>query len=107
MTEWRRQAVQAALASLFILCAPLFLTLSNPQARLNGGAGGGWDWASGSFLMMGVMLFGAGMAIQFAARKITRARHRLLAGSAIGLVFLIAWVELAVDGVSKALATLT
>jgi len=101
MSDWRRPMIQAGVASLFILTAPLMLTLTNPDARLNGGAGGGFDWTLGSFVVMGVLLFAAGLGVQFAARKIRRPLPRILAGSAIVLVVLMIWVELAVDGVSQ------
>jgi hypothetical protein len=101
--DWRQPMVQAGLASLFILTAPLMLTLTNPNARLNGGDGGGFDWTLGSFVVMGVLVFAVGLGVQVAARRINRPLHRILAAAAIITVFGLVWVELAVDGVSRLL----
>lgn len=89
-----------------ILLIPLVLTLINPNARINGGSGGGWDWAPGSFFVMGTLLFCTGLAIDFAARKFTNSLYRVTAIIAIVILFLLIWVELAVDGVSTAIKSI-
>ncbi|MEM6858844.1 MAG: hypothetical protein AAF559_13340 [Pseudomonadota bacterium] len=91
---------RAAFASLALLSLPLALTLANPASRIQGGDGGGFDWMPGSFLVMGVMLFGSIMAIQMAARRLTSPGARALAVLLILAVVGAIWVELAVDGVS-------
>lgn len=96
----------AGLATLALLAVPLALTLANPASHLRGGGGGGFDWGPGDFLVMGAMLFAAALAIQLAARHLTRPATRGLALLAILALFALVWAELAVDGVSKALALL-
>ena len=99
----KRLIVWAAVVAL-ILLIPLVLTLLNPDARMNGGAGG--DWAPGGFVVMGLLLFCTGLAIDFAVRKITHPIFRMFAVAAIVLTLLAIWMELAVDGVSQMLAAL-
>ncbi|MEM6493874.1 MAG: hypothetical protein AAF650_05790 [Pseudomonadota bacterium] len=95
------QMRNAALAACGLLLLPLALTLANPDARLLGGKGGGFDWMPGSFLVMGVMLFTAALAVQIVSQRASGAASRTLAIGAIALVFVALWAELAVDGVSK------
>lgn len=97
---------QVALGVGVILLIPLVLTLLNPRAEIHGGAGGGWDWMPGDLLVMGALLITAGLAIDFAIRKLTNPAFRALAVSTIILALLAIWVELAVDGVSQALQLL-
>ena len=52
----QRHLIHTAIATACLLMVPLVLTLSNPNARIYGGEGGGFDWMPGSFLVMGVML---------------------------------------------------
>ncbi|MEM6585120.1 MAG: hypothetical protein AAF692_05150 [Pseudomonadota bacterium] len=97
-----RQLRLAAFASLALLAVPLILTLANPASRLRGGAGGGgFDWMPGSFVVMGAMLFAVSLGVQWAARRLTTRASRSVAIAAIVAVFGLAWVELAVDGVSQ------
>lgn len=79
-----------------ILMVPLVLTLRNPNAHINGGGGGGWDWEPGDFIVMGALLFGTGLAIDFAIRKISKRAYRVFAVVSIVLVFLLIWAEFAV-----------
>ena len=96
----------AAAASLVLLILPLVLTLANPASRLRGGGGGGFDWMPGSFLVMGLMLFGVVLALQIAAKQITRPTSRIAAIAAVVAVFGLIWAELAVDAVSQAVASI-
>lgn len=82
------------------------LTLLNPSSHLRGGTGGGWDWGPLDFLIMGALLFATGLAIDFAARKLTNPIFRVLAITTIILALLAIWVEIAVDGVSQLLTLL-
>lgn len=100
------QMRNAGLAASAILLLPLALTLANPDARLMGGKGGGFDWMPGSFLVMGVMLFAAALAVQMVSQRASRAASRALAIVGIALVFAALWAELAVDGVSQVLSFL-
>jgi hypothetical protein len=85
-----------ALGVGLILMIPLIFTLLNPTASINGGDGGGWDWKSGDFVVMGSILFGFGSMFVLTARKIRKKSHRI----AIAIIFFLAllwlWVELAV-----------
>lgn len=69
-----------------ILLVPLVLTLLG-----SGVDGEGWHWTLGDFIVMGALLFGTGLAIDFAARKITHPVYRVLAVIAIVALFLLIW----------------
>ena len=97
-----KNIVRIAIIVGLILLIPLVLTLLNPNARIYGGGGGGWDWAPGGFIVMGVLLFGTGFALDFAVRKLINPIYRVFAVIAIVVALLLIWVELAVDGVSQA-----
>lgn len=101
-----RRLITWALVVALILLIPLVLTLLNPNARVYGGEGGDWDWAPGGFVVMGLLLFCTGLAIDFAVRKITHPIFRMFAVAAIVLTLLAIWVELAVDGVSQMITAL-
>jgi len=103
MITQNKNVVRIALMVGLILLIPLALTVLNPNAHLNGGKGGGWDWAPGDFLAMGVLLFGTGLAIDFTMRKLANPVHRVVAIVATVSVLFLIWVELAVDGVTQAL----
>lgn len=82
-----------------ILLGPFILTLFNPNARINGGPGGGWDWSPRVFFgPMAALLFVAGLAIDFAARKITNLVYRIGAIAAIVLVVLLIWGQVVTEG---------
>tara|TARA_R100000935_G_C2817224_1_gene157895 strand:+ start:782 stop:1066 length:285 start_codon:yes stop_codon:yes gene_type:complete len=54
------------------------------------------DWSGFDFLIMGLLLFGSGLAIEFALRTFSSTRTRLIACIVIlGLLFMV-WAELAV-----------
>lgn len=89
-----------------LLLVPLVLTLLNPSSHLRGGTGGGWDWGPLDFPIMGALLFVFGIAIDFAARKLTNPAYRTLAIAGLVLALIAIWVEIAVDGVSQFLALL-
>lgn len=97
----KRHLVRSSAITLALLVIPLVLTVLNPYAALNGGAGGGWDWGPLDFLIMGTLLLVVNLAIQITLSfPLSPARK---AGVVIGILFLLAliWVELAVDGVSQ------
>jgi hypothetical protein len=66
-------------------------------------AGDGWHWGPGDFVVMGALLFGAGVAYEFLASNVDRKAYRVALGATIALSVLAIWFELAVDGVSKTL----
>jgi hypothetical protein len=102
----KKNVARVALVVVGILLIPLVLSLLNPSATINGGKGGGWDWGPGDFVIMGILLFVTGLALDFAVRKLKDPMSRLLTCSAIIFALLVIWVELAVDGVSKLVAFL-
>jgi len=63
--------------------------------------GDGWHWGPGDFIVMGALLFGAGLMYELLARKARRPSQRAAIGSAIAFAVFAIWVELAVDGVSQ------
>ena len=107
MNMQNKNIARIAMGTGLILLIPLVLTMFNPNAHFNGGNGGGWDWAPGDFVAMGVLLFATGLALDFAVRKITHPIYRITASIAILTTILLIWVELAVDGVSQILKLLT
>src|SRR5690606_21061001 len=66
----------------------------------------GWNWSIPGFIVVGALLFGTGLLIDFVARKIRNPFYRSLTIIAIVLALVLFWVELAVDGVSRILSLL-
>jgi hypothetical protein len=102
----QRHLIHTAIATACLLMVPLVLTLSNPNARIYGGEGGGFDWMPGSFLVMGAMLFSCGLAIQYASVRFKGVLPRIAVIAGVACAFLLIWSELAVDAVSKTFAML-
>lgn len=94
MTLVKHNAVRVALVTLAILTIPLVLTLSNPTAHINGGAGGGWDWSPGDFVVMGAMIFGTGLLLDWTIQK--GGKNRFIIAGVIMFLFVWLWAELAV-----------
>ncbi len=65
--------------------------------------GSGWDWGPIDFVIMGMLLFITGVAIDYAIRKLGVTPKGIAAVCLITLALLAIWVELAVDGVSQLL----
>lgn len=54
------------------------------------------DWDLRDFIIMGILLYGTGIGIEFMMRKVKNTEKRLIyAGAILGALFLI-WAELAV-----------
>lgn len=53
-------------------------------------------WSGFDFLLMGILLFSAGLLCDLIMRKVTRTKYRIALCIAILAVFLIVWAELAV-----------
>ncbi len=53
-------------------------------------------WTAFDFLVAGILLFGTGLAIEIALRKITGSNNRAIAVGAILLVLFLVWAEVAV-----------
>lgn len=84
--------------TLFLLLMPLILTLIG-----SGADGEGLYWTFGDFLVMGTLIFTAGVAIDFIFLKLKNNRFRIIALALIMVTFLLIWAELAVDAISKLL----
>lgn len=54
------------------------------------------DWKPGDFLMMGILLYSAGLCCEVVLRRFRKRNQRLLISVAILLVFFLVWAELAV-----------
>lgn len=83
----KKNIIRIAIVTGVILLIPLML-----QLMIGTGVDGqGWNWKPGDFLVIGILLFSAGLAIDFAARKITNPTHRIFAIIAIIATFLLIW----------------
>ncbi|NVN18565.1 hypothetical protein GUA46_09435 [Muricauda sp. HICW] len=54
------------------------------------------NWSVFDFLLIGVLLFGAGLVLELILRKVKTLRYRIILGIALFAVLLLVWVELAV-----------
>ncbi len=54
------------------------------------------DWGPLDFIIMGMLIFGTGLAFVLAARKTEDALKRVAIGVVLALAFLLIWAELAV-----------
>src|SRR3989344_2050402 len=97
MTIMRIFRILIVVAALLLI--PLILTI-----RDGGVEGVGWNWTASDFVLMGGLLFVAGLAIEFMLGHMKRPVHRVLAVGLIVLTFLAVWAELAVGAVSQLLA---
>ena len=75
-----------AFAVALILLVPLIAMQFNDEV----------NWTLSDFVIMGVLLFGAGLVFDLAMRKVRGRRHRMAVGVLIVVVFLYIWAELAV-----------
>lgn len=62
------------------------------------------NWTASDFVIMGVLLFGTGLLLQFAANKLRTGKSRVIALGAIVFAFLFVWAELAVGIVGSPFA---
>jgi hypothetical protein len=93
-----KNIIRIAIAVGLLLLIPLVLTIRSRSVE-----GMGWDWSVGDFIIMGTMLFFAGLALDFVMRKLTFPVYRVFAVSFIVMAFFLIWAELAVDAVSQGL----
>ena len=54
------------------------------------------NWGLGDFIAAAVLLVGTGSAYVLVASKMASTRSRVMAGAALGFMFLLIWAELAV-----------
>lgn len=93
----RPHFVRPAIGTLLILLVPLVMTIHDRAKP----PGEGWHWQSGSFIVMGALLFGAGLAYEGLASRLRTRRRKAIVGTVIAAAVVAIWFELAVDGVSK------
>lgn len=98
----RRLFVRPAIVTGFILLIPLVMTILDRNKPL----GDGWRWGPGDFVVMGALLFGAGVTYEFLASKTASQPRKIGLGLAILFLVFLIWVELAVDAVSRAIGWL-
>lgn len=56
----------------------------------------GVNWSSSDFVIMGILLTGTGLLLEFSLRKIKTVKYRLMVSGIIIFLFLLVWAELAV-----------
>lgn len=54
------------------------------------------DWSLFDFVIMGALLFGTGLSIDFILRKVKTVKNKIILCSLIIFMFLLIWAELAV-----------
>lgn len=86
-----------SIASITLVTGLILLVPLALQLTIGTGVDGqGFNWKLGDFVIMGALLFSTGLAIDFAARKITNPVYRVFAVIAIVLALLLIWADLAV-----------
>ena len=86
----KRLMVWAAVVAV-ILLIPLILTI-----RDGGVEGGGWNWTFFDFVFMGILLYGAALAYELVARKMSNSAYRAAVGLAVVTAVLLVWINAAV-----------
>lgn len=79
----KRLMAWAAIVMLLLLI-PLGLTRRD---------GGSWNWSLFDFMLMGALLFGAGLAYELVARKINSSAYRAAVGLAVATAVLLVWIN--------------
>jgi hypothetical protein len=90
-------AIRPLAGTCLLLLVPLVMSVVDR----NQPAGDGWHWDALDFLVMGALLFGAGLGYELLARKLGCGKQRIALGTAIFCVVFAIWVELAVGGISQ------
>ena len=94
MITQNKRLVSIVLAVPFLLLIPLILNQFSD----------GDDWSVGDFIIMGGLLLGTGLMIEFVLRKVKNIEHRLATCGGIVVVLLLVWAELAVGVFSSPFA---
>jgi hypothetical protein len=87
---------------LFAILATASFLLFVPYALMK--ITGEMKWSGFDFMLLAVMLFGAGLAIEIALRLITKFEYRVAACIGILILLAIVWAELAVGLIGTPLA---
>ena len=90
-------AIRPFVGTCLLLLVPLVMSVMDRDQP----AGDGWHWDAADFLVMGALLFGAGLCYEFFAGKLGARKHRSALGVAILCAVLAIWVELAIGGISQ------
>ncbi len=90
-------AIRPAIGTGLLLLVPLVMSALDRHKP----AGEGWHWGLLDYVVMGVLLFGAGLAYEYFAARLGNRRHRAILGAALLCAVLGVWVELAVGGISQ------
>src|SRR3989344_4748078 len=96
MQPLTKRLIRWVVVVVVILLIPLVLTYLNPNAHINGGEGGGWDWSPFDFVFMGILLCGAALTYELVARKMQSGAYRAAVGLAVLTGVLLVWVNAAV-----------
>ncbi len=91
-----------ALGTGLLLMIPLVMTFVD-RAKA---PGEGWHWSPMDFVVMGALLFAAGLAYELISRRLKTPAQRWLAGLGILVMVVLVWVELAVGALSQLFAYL-
>lgn len=85
----RRPAIGTGLLLIILLVITLLFD--------SGVDGNGWHWTLSDFIVIGVLLFGAGLVYEFLAGKVRTTRQRVVLGIVIIIAVLLIWVNLATE----------
>lgn len=85
-----KNVIRIVLITAGILLIPLVLQLTIGT----GVDGQGWNWKLGDFVVVGILIFITGLLLDLAMRKMSK--YRVVVATAIVLLFIWLWVELAV-----------
>ncbi|HRN95834.1 MAG TPA: hypothetical protein PLD54_00115 [Candidatus Levybacteria bacterium] len=89
-----KRLIRIAIIVGLILLIPLFGNIFTHE----------WNWSIVDFIIMGTLLFGTGLAIDFVSRNVKQPMYRMATVMAIIALCLAIWAQLAVDWVSQLLA---
>ena len=96
MQPLTKRLIRWVVVVVVILLIPLVLTFRNPNAHINGGEGGGWDWSPFDFIFMGILLYGGALVYELVARKIPNGTYRAAVGLAVLTALVFVWINAAV-----------
>jgi hypothetical protein len=86
-----------ALIAAAVLLIPLVMSIIGSMTP----GGNGWLWGPFDFLVMGALLYGAGLAYEFFAARTRGTKQRVAIAVLIILAAVAIWTELAVGAVSQ------
>ena len=78
--------------AIIILAVPVLLMIPLIGMQFNTGI----NWSLLDFVVMGILLLGAGLTLELVLRKVPRKESRIALIAIIAIAFLLIWAELAV-----------